>query len=159
MTSLICGAFTFVVLWSFGVPAALILAIIAGVADAVPFIGVAVATVPAAIIALTQGPGTALAVALLLLAYQIFEVVFIIPRIFKRTLQLSSFGMLFAVLIGWRLLGFGGMLLALPIAAALLRLEQVWLNDEEDEEAPEPDLRERSTPAAAQPPSPSSATR
>jgi predicted PurR-regulated permease PerM len=137
LTSLICTVFTFVVLWAFGVPAALILAILAGVADAVPFIGVAVATVPAAVVALTQGPGTALAVTLLLLAYQIFEVVFIIPRIFRRTLQLSSFGMLFAVLIGWRLLGFGGMLLALPIAAALLRIEQVWLSDEENEEEPD----------------------
>jgi predicted PurR-regulated permease PerM len=134
LTSLICGVFTFVVLWAFGVPAAVILAILAAVADAVPFIGVAVATVPAAVVALTQGPGTALTVTLLLLAYQVFEVVFIIPRIFRRTLQLSSFGMLFAVLIGWRLLGFGGMLLALPIAAALLRIEQVWLSDEENEE-------------------------
>lgn len=151
LTSLICGVFTFIVLRAFGVPAALILAILAGVADAVPFIGVAVATAPAAVVALTQGPGTALAVTLLLLAYQIFEVVFIIPRIFRRTLQLSSFGMLFAVLIGWRLLGFGGMLLALPIAAALLRIEQVWLSDEEDEEAPEPTPSEQTVSPAVPP--------
>ncbi len=151
LTSLICGVFTFVVLWAFGVPAALILAILAAVADAVPFIGVAVATAPAAIVALTQGPGTALAVTLLLLAYQVFEVVFIIPKIFRRTLQLSSFGMLFAVLIGWRLLGFGGMLLALPIAAALLRIEQVWLSDEEDEEVPAPEPSEQVAPTAIPP--------
>lgn len=138
LTSLLCGIFTFVVLRAFGVPAALMLAIIAAFADAVPFIGVAVATIPAAVVALTQGPGTALGVALLLLAYQVFEVVYLIPRIFRRTLQLSSFGMLFAVLIGWRLLGFGGMLLALPIAAVLLRIEQVWLQDDEDAAADEP---------------------
>lgn len=135
VTSVFCGLFTYLVLWSFGVPAALILAIIAAVADAVPFIGVAVATAPAAVVALTQGPSTALAVTLLLLSYQAFEVFYLIPRLFRRTLRLSSFGMLFAALVGWRLLGFGGLLLALPIAAALLRLERVWM----DEEPPAPD--------------------
>ncbi len=140
ITSVVCGVFTYAVLWSFGVPAALILAILAGVADAVPFIGVAIATAPAAVVALTQGPGTALVVTLLLLAYQLFEIVYLVPRLFRRTLQLSSFGMLFAAMIGWRLLGFGGLLLALPVAAALLRLEKVWMTeDTEQDQEPEPE--------------------
>ena len=159
ITSVACGLFTYAVLWSFGVPAALILAIIAAIADAVPFVGVAAATAPAAVVALTQGPGTALAVALLLLSYQAFEVFYLIPRIFRRTLRLSSFGMLFAALIGWRLFGFGGLLLALPIAAALLRLERVWM-DEDEGAAPAADLvADPAAPdATAQPASPGRGT-
>ena len=131
-TSLLCGLYSFVVLAVLDVPSAMILATIAAVADAVPLIGVVLATVPAVIVALTQGWGTALLVLGLYLAYQAFENWVLIPRIFGRSLQLSSFGMLMAVLIGWQLAGLVGVLIALPTAAALLVIERIWLAEDPD---------------------------
>jgi predicted PurR-regulated permease PerM len=131
-TSVLCGLYTFVVLAVLDVPSAMILATITAIADAVPLIGVVLAIVPAVIVALTQGWETALLVLALFLAYQAFENWVLIPRIFGRSLQLSSFGMLMAVLIGWQLAGLIGVLIALPTAAALLVIERIWLAEDPD---------------------------
>ena len=131
-TSVIAGVYAYVVLAVLGVPSALILATIVAIADAVPLIGVVMSTVPAVIVALTQGWEVALALFLALVAYQVFENYVLIPRLLGRTFHLSSFAMLMAVLIGWKLAGLVGVLLALPTAAALLVVERVWDEDEED---------------------------
>lgn len=130
LTCLLCGLFSYVALSILNVPAALVLAVIAAVTDAVPLIGVVVATVPAVVLGLTQGWGTGVAVLVLFLAYQVFENYYLVPRLFGRAFKLSSFGMLVAVLIGWKLLGIAGVLLALPTAAALLVIERVWMEDD-----------------------------
>jgi len=44
-------------------------------------------------------------------------------------LQISSFAVLLAVLVGSALLGIVGALLALPIAAAIPVVEEIWLED------------------------------
>jgi predicted PurR-regulated permease PerM len=138
-TCLICGIYTYIVLVLLDVPSPFILATIAAVTDAVPLVGVVMATVPAVIIALTQGWEVALVVLLAYVAYQIFENYVLIPRILGQRLHLSSFGMLMAVLIGWKLAGLPGVLLALPAAAALLVIEKVWQDEDPGVSVPEVD--------------------
>ena len=135
--SALCGLYTFAVLSALNVPSALILATIAAFTDAIPLIGVVMATLPAVVVALTQGWETALLVLLAFVAYQAFENWILIPRLFGRALNLSSFAMLMAVLIGWKLAGLVGVLLALPTAAALLVIERVWQDEDPDAELPE----------------------
>jgi predicted PurR-regulated permease PerM len=138
-TCLICGIYTYIVLVLLDVPSPFILATIAAVTDAVPLVGVVMATVPAVIVALTQGWEVALVVLLAYVAYQVFENYVLIPRILGRRLHLSSFGMLMAVLIGWKLAGLPGVLLALPAAAALLVIERVWQDEDPGVPVPEVD--------------------
>ena len=126
LTSLLFGVFAYVVLTVLGVPQPLLLAILAAVADAIPVIGVVIATIPAVLLALTVSLPTAGIVLALYLAYQQVENYLIVPRVYRGTLELHPFAVLLAVLVGAQLLGILGVLLALPIAAAVPVIERIW---------------------------------
>jgi predicted PurR-regulated permease PerM len=123
-TSAVFGVFTFALLSLLDVPQPLFLAV---VADAIPIAGVIIATVPAVLLALTVSPMAAVAVLVAYLVYQQIENYVIVPRVYRSTLQISSFAVLVAVLIGGTLLGVLGVLLALPAAAAVPAIEKIWV--------------------------------
>lgn len=126
LTSLLFGVFAYAVLVALGVPQPLLLAIVAAVADAIPVAGVVIATVPAVLLALTVSVPTAAIVLVLYLAYQQVENYVIVPRVYRGTLMLHPFAVLLAVLVGAQLLGVVGVLLALPVAAAIPVVERIW---------------------------------
>lgn len=119
LTSLLIGVFVFTLLLIMRVPNALALAIFAALTDLIPLIGGVLAITPAVLSALSRGPTTALIVLVAILLYQEFESRVLIPRIYGLTLRLSSVTVLIALLIGGKLLGIVGALLALPIAAGI----------------------------------------
>jgi predicted PurR-regulated permease PerM len=104
------------------VPNALALALIAGLADVLPYVGVFLSIGPAAIAALAVGPAIAIIVIVALLLYEEFESRFLVPRIYGRALRLPSSVVLFSLLVGGTLMGIVGALLALPVAAAIRML-------------------------------------
>lgn len=119
VTSLLIGVFTFVVLLIAGVPNALALAVFAAFADLIPLVGAALAVIPPALVALTQGPVVGLAVFVALFLYSQVENHLINPRIYGQTLRLSPLAVLVALIVGGELLGIVGALLALPLAAGI----------------------------------------
>jgi predicted PurR-regulated permease PerM len=119
LTSALMSLFTFGLLFACGVDNAMALAVFAGLADVLPYIGCALAVAPAAAAASSHGVVTTLIVAAALLAYQEFESRVLIPRIYGRTLRLPSSMVLVALLAGGTLGGIIGALLALPVAAAI----------------------------------------
>jgi predicted PurR-regulated permease PerM len=129
MTSAMFGLFAFVVLASLGVPQPLFLAILAAFGDAIPIVGVTAVTIPTVLLALTVSPTAAIIVLVAYLIYQQIENYVVVPRVYKTTLNISSFAVLLAVLVGSALLGIVGALLALPIAAAIPVIEDIWLED------------------------------
>jgi predicted PurR-regulated permease PerM len=129
MTSALFGLYAFVVLFSLGVPQPLFLAILAAIGDAIPIVGVTAVTIPTVLLALTVSPTTAIIVLAAYLIYQQIENYIVVPRVYKTTLNISSFAVLLAVLVGSALLGIVGALLALPIAAAIPVIEDIWLED------------------------------
>jgi predicted PurR-regulated permease PerM len=132
INSTLFGIFTFTVLTMVGVPQAILLALIAAVADAIPIAGVFIATVPAGLVALAAPEGgitTAIIVVVAYTIYQQIENYLIVPRVFGNTLEISSFAILVAVLIGGQLLGIIGVILALPMAAAVPVIERIWGTD------------------------------
>ncbi|CAN5512057.1 AI-2E family transporter [soil metagenome] len=126
-TSLAFGIFTFAVLSFANVPQALFLALLAAIMDAVPLVGVFIATIPAVLLALTVSVPAAIVVLAAYVIYQQFENYVLAPRVYRGTLQISSFAVLLAVLIGSQLLGIVGALLALPVAAAIPVIERIWI--------------------------------
>jgi predicted PurR-regulated permease PerM len=130
ITSAAFGLFAFVVLYLAHVPQPLLLALLAAILDAVPIIGVLVATVLAVALALTVSETTAIVVLVLYLAYHQLESHVLVPRIYGRTLGISSLAVLVAVLIGYRVLGIIGVLIALPLAAAEPAFERAWRQEE-----------------------------
>lgn len=119
ITSAAIGTFTFVVLAAFRIPNALSLALFAAVVDVIPFIGGLLATAPAVLSALSRGWPVAVAVLLLLFAYQEFENRVLMPKVYGHVLRLSPAVVVLALVTGGVLLGVIGALLALPIAAGL----------------------------------------
>ncbi|HBY45664.1 MAG TPA: AI-2E family transporter [Thermomicrobiales bacterium] len=126
VVSALFGLFTLVALSLVGVPEPLLLAVMAAVLDAVPQVGATLATIPVVLLALTVSPLTAIIVLALFLGYQAIENYVIVPRVFGVTLQIPAIAILLAVLIGARLLGVVGALLALPIAAAIPAVVRAW---------------------------------
>lgn len=123
ITSLMFAAFTFGVLSIARVPNALALALFAGVADVLPYVGALLACAPAFLAALNaKGLTVALIVLVVLAAYQELESRFIVPRVYGKALRLPSATVMIALLVGGKLLGIVGALLSLPIAAALRML-------------------------------------
>jgi len=130
ITSALFGLFAFVVLKLTGVPDPVLLAVLAALFDAVPIAGILMATLPAALLALTVSWPTAVIVVAAYVAYQQVENYVIVPRVYKNTLRISSFAVLIAVLVGGQLLGIVGVLLALPVAAAVPVIERIWRGTE-----------------------------
>jgi predicted PurR-regulated permease PerM len=130
INSTLFAVFTFVLLTLLDVPSALVLALIAAVGDAIPQVGVFLATIPAVLLALTVSLETALIVLVAYTIYQQIENYVTSPRIFSQTLELRPLVTLVAILIGGKLLGITGVLLALPFAAAIPAVTAIWLEDE-----------------------------
>ncbi len=133
ITSTMFGVYAYVTLLIAGVPEPLLLAVLAALLDAVPIIGVPVATVPALLLAATVSWQTAVVVLIAYAAYQSFENYILVPRVYGSTLQVTSLSILVGVLVGGQLLGIVGVIIALPLTAAIPVLERVWR-----EEIPDP---------------------
>ncbi len=121
-TSILMGGFVFALLAIGHVPNAIALAVFAGLADVLPYIGVFLSVGPAVLAALAVGPVVAIAVLLAMIVYEEFESRYLVPRIYGRALRLPSSVVLVALLAGGTLLGIVGALLALPVAAAVRML-------------------------------------
>jgi len=122
LTSALMAAFVFGLLTLTRVPNAIALAVFAGLADVLPYIGVFLSVGPAVIAALSVGPLAAGVVIVAMVLYEEFESRFLIPRIYGRALRLPSSVVLVALLAGGTLMGILGALLALPVAAAIRML-------------------------------------
>jgi predicted PurR-regulated permease PerM len=119
ITSAAIGVFTFLLLVACKVPNALSLALLAALADLIPFVGGLLATAPAVLSALSRGLPVTIVVLVVLVAYQEFESRVLIPAVYGRTLRLAPTTVVLALLSGGILAGVIGALLALPIAAGL----------------------------------------
>jgi predicted PurR-regulated permease PerM len=128
-TSVFATIFVLVVLSALKVPAAMLLALLAGVFDFIPVLGFILSAVPAVVLALTRSPATALIVVLLYIGYHTIENYLIAPWVYGDRLQLSNIAVVLAFAIGAELAGVVGALIALPIAAAYPAIERIWLRD------------------------------
>jgi predicted PurR-regulated permease PerM len=122
ITSVAIGIFTFGLLSITRVPNALALAAFAALTDVIPFVGGLLATTPAVVVAFSRGTGVTTIVLLAMIGYQEFESRVIVPRVYGKALRLSSAVVVIALLVGGKVGGVIGALLALPIAAALRML-------------------------------------
>jgi len=109
------------------VPAVVPLAILAGLVDVIPVVGVIIATVPAVLLALTVSPTTAAIVLACYVAYHVVESYFIVPRVYGQRLRLSTLAVVLALLAGTTLQGLLGAVLVLPLVAAYPIIERIWL--------------------------------
>jgi predicted PurR-regulated permease PerM len=117
---IIVGVLTGVGLWVLGIPAAIALAVIAGLLEFIPIVGPILAAVPAIVLALTVSPITALWVTLFYIVIQQFESNVLTPVVMKGAVRLPpALTVLFQTLMAV-IFGFPGLLLAVPILAVAM---------------------------------------
>jgi predicted PurR-regulated permease PerM len=117
--SVICAAVTGISLYLLGVPFALVLALLAGFFDIIPLVGATIGGVIVSLVAFAHSTTAGIAMVVIYIVYQQIENHVIQPVVMNKSVQVSPFVTLVAVLAGSVLLGMVGALLAIPAAASI----------------------------------------
>jgi predicted PurR-regulated permease PerM len=102
-----------------GVPGALFLGLISGIAEALPIVGPILGAVPAVLAAATVSPELALVVGGVYVVIHLLEGNILVPAVMRHAVGVSPFTVLLSLLVGGVLGGIVGAVLAVPVAAAL----------------------------------------
>lgn len=114
----IVGLFVYVGLLILGVEYALVLGVFAGLTEIIPYVGPILGAIPAIFLALAESPLKAFFVIILYFIIQQVENHFLVPKVMQRAVGLNPIISIIALLIGAKLAGFVGILLAIPITTA-----------------------------------------
>ena len=117
LISIIVGTAVSIYLLIIGVKFAILLGVLAGVLNIIPYFGPVFGGGIAAIVALFQSPKLALLVIIGMIAIQQLDSAIISPTIMRHTVHLHPAIVIFSLLVGASLFGFLGLLFAIPAAA------------------------------------------
>ena len=126
--SVIIGILTFFVLSIMKMPYTLLVSVIIGVTNVVPFFGPFVGAIPCIILIMLSSPLQALYFAIAILAIQQLDGNVIGPKILGDSTGLSSFWVLFSIILFGGLFGFVGMIIAVPLWAVILNSIRRYAN-------------------------------
>lgn len=129
MVSIVVALATIPTLMWLGIPHPILCGIFAGAASILPFVGVILAMLPPLLFAwLTFGTGAIIIKVLIAFAIIYFlEGYLVKPLVFKESMNLNPLLTIIMVMAFGELMGFWGILLALPITAAMIIASQHWL--------------------------------
>jgi predicted PurR-regulated permease PerM len=96
----------------------LVLAIIAGICEAIPYIGPTLGAIPAVFLALTVSPWLALIVAGLYWAIQMIENNLLVPKVMQKAVGMNPIVSIAVLMIGLNIGGIMGAILSIPVATA-----------------------------------------
>jgi predicted PurR-regulated permease PerM len=116
---LIIGGVSLIAYLLIGLPYALTLAILAGIMEAVPFVGPTLAAIPTVAVAFAVSPTLGVWALLVSLIIQMLENQIIYPRVMKNSVGVNPIFVLMSLLALGTLFGVLGALVAIPIAATL----------------------------------------
>jgi len=120
--STIIGIICFVGMSLFRMPFAVLISVIVGVTNIIPFFGPFIGAIPSILILLIINPWDALGFAVFVLALQQFDGNILGPKILGDSTGLSAFWVLVAIIVGGGLFGFVGMVVGVPAFAVLYSL-------------------------------------
>ena len=98
---------------------AVLVSFIVGITNIIPFFGPFIGAVPSALIILTASPMHALIFVIFIIILQQFDGNILGPKILSNRVGINGFWVLFSIIVGAGLFGFGGMLLGVPVFVVL----------------------------------------
>lgn len=122
LDSLIIGVLCFVVMSLLNMPYTMLISVIVGVTNIIPFFGPYIGAIPSAVIVLTVSPIQCVYFLIFILVLQQFDGNILGPKILGDSTGLSSFWVLFSIIIFGGLLGFVGMIIGVPTFAVIYDL-------------------------------------
>ena len=128
LDSLIIFLISVVALNIMNMPYAMLVSVIIGVTNIIPFFGPFIGAIPSFIIILINSPIQSLYFLIFVLALQQFDGNILGPKILGNSTGLPSFWVLFAILLFGGLFGFVGMLIGVPVFAVLTHIFKDLLN-------------------------------
>nr|WP_295607177.1 AI-2E family transporter [uncultured Terrisporobacter sp.] len=117
--SAIIGVLSFVVFSIFKIPYTLLISVIIGVTNIIPFFGPFIGAIPSFIIILFVSPTKALIFLILIFIIQQIDGNIIGPKILGDSIGISAFWILFAILVAGEFMGLVGMIIGVPVFAII----------------------------------------
>ena len=136
LDSAIIGLICYIVCAILNMPYALLVSVIVGVTNIIPFFGPFIGAVPSALIILMVDPLKCLIFIVFVIILQQIDGNFIGPKILGSSIGITSFWVLFAIVVGAGLFGFPGMVLGVPVFVVLY----TFLTNRVDERLKKSDL-------------------
>jgi predicted PurR-regulated permease PerM len=126
--SIIIGFICFFALSLLHMPYAMLVSVIVGVTNVIPFFGPFIGAIPSFILILLASPIQSIYFLIFILILQQFDGNILGPKILGNSTGLSSFWVLFSILLFGGLFGFVGMIIAVPTWAVILNLVERFVN-------------------------------
>lgn len=127
MLMLIVGFLDFAVLSALGVPFALVLAILGGLLEIVPYVGPNLAAIPAILISFSISPALALLVLLGYFIVQQIESDILTPKIMQKVVGINPILSIVAITAGYTLYGVIGAFLSIPLTVMAVVIIKEWM--------------------------------
>jgi len=140
LDSTIIGFLCFILCSILRIPLALLISVIVGFTNVIPFFGPFIGAIPSTMILLLVDPWAAIRFVFLILALQQFDGNILGPRILGGSIGLSPIWVLVSIVVGGGLFGFPGMLLGAPTFAVIYTLTRDWTNKRLEEKGIGSDL-------------------
>lgn len=126
--SMIIGAITFICLSIMKMPYTLLVTVVVGVTNIIPFFGPFIGGIPCAILILLQSPIQGLYFAIYIIVLQQVDGNIIGPKILGDSTGLSSFWVIFSIMLAGGLFGFPGMVIGVPTFAVIYYIVGLFIN-------------------------------
>lgn len=120
--SIIIGCLCFICMTVMKFDFIVLISVIVGVTNIIPFFGPFIGAIPSALLLLVAAPKQVIPFLILVLIIQQLDGNVIGPKILGQTTGISAFWVLFSILVGGGLFGFAGMILGVPVFAVLYSL-------------------------------------
>lgn len=120
--SIIIGCLCFICMTIMKLDFAVLISVIVGITNVIPFFGPFIGAIPSALLLLVSTPKQVIPFLILIFVLQQVDGNIIGPKILGETTGISAFWVLFSILIGGGLFGFAGMILGVPVFAVIYSL-------------------------------------
>lgn len=124
--SLIVGILTFIIMNIAGIPYTVLISVLIGVTNIIPFFGQYIGIIPSAILVFIASPSKGVVFLILIIILMQFDGNVLGPKILGDSIGLKSFWILFSILLFGSLFGILGMICAVPVFAVIYRMMKRW---------------------------------
>ena len=137
LDSTIIGIICFAGMSLMKAPYAMIISLIVGVTNMIPYFGPFIGAVPAVLMTLLIDPSKAIWVALFILALQQFDGIILGPKILGDSTGMSPIWIIFSIIVGGALMGPLGMFLGVPVVASVKLFFTEYIDERYQKKYPE----------------------
>lgn len=124
--SLLVGVLTFIIMSIAGIPYTLLISVIIGITNIIPFFGQYIGIIPSAVLVFIASPIKGVLFLILIIILMQIDGNVLGPKILGDSIGLKSFWILFSILFFGSLFGLLGMVCAVPVFAVIYRMVKRW---------------------------------